>query len=90
MRSTMAPEMSAAVMIANVPWKHMKSRCGIVPCSERPTPFRKTRDVSPIQLFPGAKASEYPMVAQSTPTNPSEMKLIIIVLSAFLERTSPP
>ena len=28
MRSTMAPEMSAAVMIANVPWKHMKSRCG--------------------------------------------------------------
>ena len=30
------------------------------------------------------------MTAQSTPTNPSEMKLIIIVLSAFLERTSPP
>ena len=30
------------------------------------------------------------MTAQSTPTNPSEMKLIIIVLSAFFERTSPP
>ena len=36
MRSTMAPEISAAVMIANVPWKHMKSRCGIVPCSDEP------------------------------------------------------
>ncbi len=30
------------------------------------------------------------MSAHSTPTNPSEMKLIIMVLSAFLERTSPP
>ena len=30
------------------------------------------------------------MTAQSTPTNPSEMKLIIIVFSAFFERTSPP
>ena len=27
---------------------------------------------------------------RATPTNPSEMKLIIIVLSAFFERTSPP
>ena len=58
MRSTIAPEMSAAVMMANVPWKHMKSRCGIVPCSDRPTPLRKTRDVSPIQSLPGANASE--------------------------------
>ncbi len=58
MRSTMAPEMSAAVMIANVPWKHMKSKWGIVPCSLNPTPLRKTRDVSPIQLFPGPNANE--------------------------------
>jgi hypothetical protein len=47
-------------------------------------------DVSPIQSFPGANAREYPTTAQSTPTNPSEMKLIIIVFNAFLERTSPP
>ena len=31
-----------------------------------------------------------PAVAQMTPTKPREMKLIIIVLSAFFERTSPP
>ena len=31
MRSTTAPEMSAAAMMANVPWKAMNSRCGIVP-----------------------------------------------------------
>ena len=58
MRSTMAPEISAAVMIANVPWKHMNSRCGIVPCGSSPTPLRKTRDRSPIQLLPGANDSE--------------------------------
>ena len=39
---------------------------------------------------PGANASEYPMTAHDTPTNPSEMKLIIIVFSAFFDRTSPP
>jgi hypothetical protein len=30
------------------------------------------------------------MSAQATPTKPSEMKLIIMVLSAFFERTNPP
>ena len=30
MRSTIAPEISAAVMIANVPWYAMNSTCGIV------------------------------------------------------------
>ena len=29
----MAPEMSAAVMIAKVPWKAMNSRWGIAPCA---------------------------------------------------------
>ena len=58
MRSTIAPEISAAVMIAKVPWKAMKSRCGMVPCGSRPTPRRKNREVSPIQLLPAAKASE--------------------------------
>jgi hypothetical protein len=58
MRSTMAPEISAAVMIANVPWKHMNRSCGMVPCSARPTPLRNIFEVSPIQLLPAPKASE--------------------------------
>ena len=62
----------------------------MVPCGSRPTPRRNTRDRSPSQLLPGANASEYPTTAHRTPTNPSEMKLIIIVLSAFFERTRPP
>ncbi len=31
MRSTTAPEIRAGVMMANVPWKHMNSRCGMAP-----------------------------------------------------------
>jgi hypothetical protein len=38
----------------------------------------------------GANASEYPITAQTTPTTPSDTKLIIIVFSAFFERTRPP
>ena len=69
--------------------------CGIVigtiaPVSSSPTPFSNASDRSPIQLLPAVSASEYPTSAQSTPTNPSEMKLIIMVLRAFFERTSPP
>ena len=62
----------------------------MVPCASSPTPRRRNRDVSPIQLLPGANASEYPITAHSTPTNPSEMKLIIIVFRAFFDRTRPP
>jgi hypothetical protein len=40
--------------------------------------------------LPGANAREYPKAAQSTPTNPSETKLIIIVFRQFLDRTRPP
>ena len=39
MRSTMAPEISAAVMMAKVPWYAMNSRCGMVPLGARSTPF---------------------------------------------------
>mgnify|MGYP006180805127 CR=1 FL=1 len=40
-RSAMAPEMSAAVMMAKVPWKAMNSRCGVAPQApvSSPTPF---------------------------------------------------
>jgi hypothetical protein len=62
----------------------------MVPCGSRPTPLRPSRDRSPIRLLPGAKESEYPATAHTTPTNPSEMKLIIIVLRAFFDLTSPP
>jgi hypothetical protein len=43
-----------------------------------------------MSALPVPKASEYPMIAHSTPTKPSDTTLIIIVLSAFFERTSPP
>jgi len=39
---------------------------------------------------PGANASEYATSAHTRPTPPSATKLIIIVLSAFFDRTSPP
>src|SRR4029453_1984411 len=46
LRSTIAPEMSAAVMMQNVAWKHMSNMCGMVsgtiaPSGPVPTPFRK-------------------------------------------------
>jgi hypothetical protein len=42
-RSTTAPEMSAAVMMAKVPWYAMNSRCGVPPQAppSSPTPRRK-------------------------------------------------
>ena len=88
----MAPEMSAAVTIANVAWKAMKRMCGMVPpaASPSPTSFSARNDRSPSQALPVPNASEYPMTAHVTPSTPSETKLIIIVLSAFFERTSPP
>jgi hypothetical protein len=58
MRSTIAPEISAAVMIANVPWKAMKRACGIVPFASSPTPFMNAFEKSPSQLLPSVKASE--------------------------------
>jgi hypothetical protein len=90
MRSTIAPEMRAAVMIANVPWYDMNSTCGIVPCGSSPTFLSRARERSPMAALPGPKASEYPINAHTTPTTPSAMKLIIIVFSAFFVRTRPP
>ena len=49
MRSTIAPEISAAVMIANVPWKAMNSTCGI--------------STSPLRLEPDAAQEEVRGVA---------------------------
>ncbi len=44
----------------------------------------------PIEAFPSAKARLYPASAQTMPTAPSATKLIIMVLSEFFDRTSPP
>ena len=63
---------------------------GIVPSGSSPTPLRKTFDRSPIHLLPVVNAREYPMNAQRIPEKPKAMKLIIIVLSAFFDRTNPP
>ena len=90
MRSTMAPEISAAVMTAKVPWNAMNSTWGIVPCGSSVTPLSRLKPSPPTSEVPGANASEYPRRAHATPAKPNEMKLIIIVLSAFLDRTSPP
>ena len=62
----------------------------MVPSGSSQTPLRKTFDRSPIHLFPAVNASEYATSAQMTPVKPSAMKLIIIVFSAFFERTRPP
>ena len=65
--------------------------CGMVPCGSEPDAAAGTRATGRrSSRCPAANASEYAMSAQMMPTNPSAMKLIIIVLSAFFERTSPP
>ena len=78
-------------MMANVPWKAMNSRCGIVPCASRPTPRSPAKANEPTT---GAARREGQRVADAAPTppppGPSATKLIIIVLSAFFDRTMPP
>jgi hypothetical protein len=41
MRSTMAPETSAAVTIAKVAWKEKNASAGTLPRASRPTPRSK-------------------------------------------------
>ena len=77
-------------MIANVPWKAMKRTCGTVPLGSSPTPASRKFEKPPDNEDPSPNAIEYPISAQPTPTKPSEDTLIIMVLSEFLERTSPP
>ena len=59
MRSTMAPEISAAVMIANVAWKAMNRMCGMVPLSlEADVLQQEERQVADPARCPSPKASE--------------------------------
>ena len=60
MRSTTAPATSAVVMMQNVAWKAMNSRCGIV-CPSRgskATPESPTWSRPPTMALPGANAIE--------------------------------
>jgi hypothetical protein len=68
----------------------MNRRCGIAPFGWRSTSLSNTLWIPPMNCPPGQKASEYPPIAQRMPTTPSAAKLIIMVLSAFFERTRPP
>ena len=68
----------------------MNSRCGIAPSGSRPTPRRPANASPPANPLPPSNASEYPTSAHATATVPIALTLIIIVLSVFLERTSPP
>ena len=62
----------------------------MVPWTSSPTFCRNTRERSPRTALPGLNANEYPSRAQVRPTNPKADTLIIKVLSAFLDLTSPP
>ena len=53
-------------------------------------PFRTRFAVPPISGPPSANARLYAPSAHTMPTAPSAAKLIIIVLSEFLDRTRPP
>ena len=86
--------MSAGVIMANIIWNIMNTKCGMLPAMSGfgapPTPASPTQDSPPIQAFPGANASEYPSIAHCTVISPSAMKLILMVLMALLSLTSPP
>jgi hypothetical protein len=90
MRSTTAPEMRAAVMIAKVPWYAMKRTCGMVPLASVPTPLSPRLAKLPSNGPPSPSARLYAATAQVIPTTPSATKLIIMVFSEFLLRTRPP
>ena len=53
-RSAMAPEISAGVMMANIIWNAMNRMCGIVDpsCGSRPTPFKKANSKPPMNPPP--------------------------------------
>ena len=59
MRSTIEPEISAAVMIAKVAWYPMKTTCGIVPCASSPTPRSSTLANEPIQASTPGDAVQF-------------------------------
>jgi hypothetical protein len=84
------PEISAAVMMQNVPWNAMNNACGMVPFGFEADAFQqRVREITE----PGVAGGEGERVAKQRPrrpTTPSEMKLIIIVLREFFDRASPP
>ena len=60
MRSTIAPEISAAVMTAKVPWNAMNSTWGIVPCGSSVTPRSRLKFRPPDERRAGGERQRVP------------------------------
>jgi len=94
MRSTIAPEISAGVMMANMPWNIAWAWRGIVAAyagsGSTPTPLKPSQANPPNQALPCPNAIEYPTSTHCTLITPSATMLIIMVLSTLLGRTRPP
>ncbi len=98
MRSTMAPEMRAGVITANMAWNSMNAECGTVAASDgsgaSPTPERPIQRRPPTTLSsapaPGANAMLYPATAHRTPTIAMQTMERFMVWTTFFERTRPP
>ena len=88
----MAPEISAAVMMAERALVAHESRCGMVPFRLEPDPAQEqTVEQLADQSVAGRRMrASIRSPPTAMPTNPKDTKLIIIVLSAFFDRTSPP
>ena len=87
-RSAIAPEIRATVMIANVTEKSEDSRSSVPirPCRPKCANGSAVRPPST-----GSPASmEPPHSTHTTPTTPSAAKLIIIMFSTPLARVMPP
>ena len=90
-RSTTAPETSAAVITQKLPWKAKNRSWGMLwPSSgAKPTSLRRAWSKPPMIALPSEKANEYPTSAQETIATPSAAAHIMNVFRVFFERTSP-
>mmetsp|Transcript_67403 Transcript_67403/g.206425 ORF Transcript_67403/g.206425 Transcript_67403/m.206425 type:complete len:364 (-) Transcript_67403:63-1154(-) len=91
-RSTTAPEMMAAPMIAKAIWKATKSNAGTAVSGQTLSskPCNPMYAKSPIKGEPVPNAREKPSKHQGMATTPMEMRLIIMVLSTLPLCTRPP
>ncbi len=92
-RSAIAPEISATVMIANVAWKATNAMlvsgavASVVIMLPSPNPSNGL-PMKPPMSVPNAIGNPYR--TQITPTTPIALKLIIIMFRTVLPRTMPP
>jgi cell division septation protein DedD len=89
-RSAIAPDSSAAVMIANISSNMAKAASGRPFPTTSPGIRKPTKPNPPISpAWESPKPSEKPNNTQINPTTPSVTMLIIIMLSALRARTMP-